>query len=82
MIIVMMIMMIIILDNYDDASDNNIDNDDDDNTCPRVAIAQSCENHVQYIWVLMTCNMSRATCYKGTVQLLSLTGVKSQFFLL
>ena len=43
----------------------------------QVSRAQSCANHVQHIWALITCNMSCATWYERTAQLLSLAQLKS-----
>ena len=44
-------------------------------TYAQVALAQSCANHMQYIKCVL-----RATWYKGTIQLLSLTELKSHLF--
>ena len=51
------------------------------NTHAQVALAQSCANHVQHIKRLSRASvMLRATWYKGTAQLLSLTELKSHLF--
>ena len=42
--------------------------------------AQPCANHVHHIGGLLSCNMSCATWYEGTAQLLSLTELKSHLF--
>ena len=51
------------------------------NTYAQVARAQSCANHVQHIERLSRASvMLRATRYKGTAQLLSLTELQSHLF--
>ena len=51
------------------------------NTYAQVARTQSCANHVQHIERLSRASvMLRATWYEGTVQLLSLTELKSHLF--
>ena len=52
------------------------------NTYSQVAMPQSCANHVQHIGALIACNMSCATWYEGTAQLLSLAELKSHLFYL
>ena len=47
------------------------------NMYAQVAKVQSCATH----WVLIMCNMLCAMWYEGTAQLLSLTELKSHFFL-
>ena len=50
------------------------------NTHAQAAKAQLCSNHMQHIRALITCNMSCATWYEGTAQLLSLTEFRSHLF--